>query len=197
MALNNNFIMVENDYVMNEHNGFVNVKRTEDVRRTTKKVARDWKAKASRSAKRREQPLSRKPRKTPVVPRRKKKTPLAKNLLKKKIEKKKAKVKKMTNSWKAKASRTARMRTQPLPRRTLLVGPRGKKENSLSKKLLKKKTEKKMGIVTPKPHVTVPRYSEFVTKVVSEKLSKNGKSLRSLSKTVTPSNVNQPIKGKI
>ena len=109
---------------------------------------------------------------------------------------------KMAKRWKAKAKKSTRKRIQPLSRkpRTALVGPRGKKNTKLSKTLLKKRANERRGVVAPRaPRVPVRRasFAEYEVPVVRERLRAKGQNLRAKSRTQTPSNANQPPKGKL
>ena len=125
--------------------------------------------------------------------------------------KQKTRMRRMTNTWRAKATRSARNRTkQPLSRkpRTSFVGPKGKKNTKLSKTFLKKRANQKRGVVAPRaPRVPIRRasFDEFKVPVVREKLKAKGQNLRFYSvpqarasgPVPTPKNVHQPSKGKL
>ena len=98
-----------------------------------------------------------------------------------------SRTKRMTTVWKSKARSSARRREQPLSRtlRKSFVGPRGKKSNTLSKKLLKQRAKKRAGFVEPKTPVRSVRYPEFKTSEVRKKLSAKGKTLRARGPSVT------------
>lgn len=110
-----------------------------------------------------------------------------------------SRTKRMTATWKEKARRSARRRVQPLSRtlRKSFVGPRGKKGNTLSKKFLKQRANKRRGAVAPRTPVRSVRYPEFKTSEVRKKLSAKGKTLRARGPTSTPRNATQPSKGKL
>ena len=156
MATNNGFVMVEH---ANTNNNFEMVKPPAEL-----KMAKRWQEKAK--------------------------------------TKRNTRMRKVTNSWKSKAKRSARKRIQPLSRkpRTAFVGPRGKKNTKLSKTLLKKRANTRRGVVAPRaPRVNVRRASfpEFTVPAVRHRLRAKGQNLRAISAGITPSNANQPSKGKL
>ena len=117
--------------------------------------------------------------------------------------KRNTRMRRMTNTWRAKATRSARKRTkQPLSRRprTAFVGPKGKKNTKLRNSFLKKRANERRGVVAPRaPRVPVRRasFAEYEVPVVRERLRAKGQNLRAKSRTQTPSNANQPPKGKL
>ena len=157
MATNNGFVMVEHG------NNFEMVEPPVEL-----KMAKRWKEKAKEKAK----------------------------------TKRNTRMRKVTNSCKSKAKRSARKRIQPLSRkpRTAFVGPRGKKNTKLSKTLLKKRANTRRGIVAPRAsRVPVRRASfpKFTVPAVRHRLRAKGQNLRAISAGITPSNANQPAKGKL